>query len=282
MAGATAPNIRKPALAVVATAILTLGIALLLTALGSGVAPHAQIAAPEDGPQNPAFSSALLWLQLVRTPEEVFRILGPAEESEGRSIRTILDTVNRVDFVFLLSYAALNLALGVYFYQLGKFQLSPLASAGWFAVISACLCCIMVVSDIAENVQLFALTAAQSPGDVNIGTLTLLRLWTALKWFALFLALFLQGLAWIGLHAQRGRWLAPLALVHLAAFALGTASLASLVLGPQALGQDLRPLMEPAAALLCLGWLIGLLHAIALLMRGPGRPAEDGPRTEST
>jgi hypothetical protein len=219
----TKTSARRVLLAGAATAL----IAVIMAALGSGLAP-----ADERSP----YASAIVALELARTPADVGAALGP----EGAtSARPVVGLVTHVDFAFLVAYPLLQLAI-VAFLTRGR---AARVAAGALALA-------MAAGDALENVALLALL--EEPTRERLASIAL---WTTVKWGALFAAMALTA----GLLVARGglsRALAAVPAVTAVAGAVGLASAAH------------RPLVEIAGVIgVAATWAIALVMAVTTVAR---------------
>ncbi|MCP5485603.1 MAG: hypothetical protein H7A22_08770 [Spirochaetales bacterium] len=209
---------------------------------------------PYEHPNVPGFNNAMLWFELVNSPEELARVLGPAEDPEGRRIRSSLDIVNYLDFVFMGLYTLLNAAFFVYWHVLNVFRARPFFSRPWLFYAGMLLLPVMLFGDVMETRELLRLSALTDPAAAT--GLFALQLWTRLKWAALAIACLHIGLS-VASYSGRTGWLV---------LALGYTSAGMLILISIAF-EPSRPLIEPASGLMSLAWLGNLVHAIVRFRR---------------
>lgn len=243
-------RIRKITLAAgVVTLVLSIAMAL------AGSASH-----PATSQGNPGFKSAVLWLELVRSPEEVFAALGSPGPG-GDVLRARIDRVNRIDLAFLVAYSLLNFGALWIFAAGARGNRGP---GGPLAALAFLLALAMAVGDAVEDAQLFVLTRARAPGDVGAEVLSALRCFSDAKWTALFVALGVGGALWaLPRRSSRVAWIA---VVPLASATIGLVGIWSLPVT----GVDLRHLTEAATGGMSLSWLLGL---VAVWRSGePGAP----------
>jgi hypothetical protein len=198
---------RGSARRVVLAGAATLLVAGVLAVAGSGMPP---------ADEGSAYGSAIVALELARSPAEVARVLGPAPAHA----RAVLERVVWIDFGFLLVYPALQLAI-VYFLTRRR---------AWRA-LAAALALAMLGGDALENRALLGLLAAAPDGAAAL--VASVELWTTVKWSALFAAALLTG----GLLFARGGAQRALALLPLASGVAGLVGLAWV---------ERRPLVEVA------------------------------------
>lgn len=211
---------------------------------GVGVAVAAlAVALIAVGPTSPVrqgihgLSNVVIGFELATEPEHVFMLLGAPGDPDREAAIRAMDRVNRLDFAFLLAYPALQLAIAAWLVARG---LAPrpllIAVAGLAAAMSA--------GDAVENLQLLALSGLTEQ-DAMLPLLARLRVATAVKWGALFLAsAALAPFLWR--EPSRWRW---------AALPFGLAAL----LG--AMGPVWPPGVEQGALVVGLGWLAVVVHA---------------------
>jgi hypothetical protein len=232
-------RIRKITLAAgVVTLVLSIAMAL------AGSASH-----PATSQGNPGFTSAVLWLELVRSPEEAFAALGSPVPG-GDVLRARIDRVNRIDLVFLVAYSLLNCGALWIFAAGARRRPGP---GRPLATLALSLALVMAVGDAVEDAQLFVLTRARGPGDVGAEVISLLRCFSDAKWTALFVALGVGGALWaLPRRSSRVAWIAA---VPLASAAIGLVGIWSIPVT----GVDLRYLTEAATGGMSLCWLLALI-----------------------
>lgn len=251
---ATSPQLdqrKHAAVLVLFTGILTLLIAVGLLVISGNPAPlaDARYADPGREVESP-FTSAILWLELVRTKNEVFQVLGDPTEPAGRDLRASMDILNWADYLFLPSYSALNAAAFLLVFALNRRSRRNVFGSSGFFYIGLVLAGTMMVADALENVALLRLTGYDGPAAIPDGDMLWLAISTHVKWGALWAACVLLGMGYASYFGPR--WALILPLFYAAAGVLGVMSL----LVPAAL-----PLLELGANLMSLGWLASLIHA---------------------
>jgi hypothetical protein len=149
-------------------AVLVLFIALMLGNPGRPVTAN-----------TPGFMDPVVGLELASRPEHVFGILGaPTAPERNETVRrTVL--VTKIDFLFLLAYPALHLGIAGLLIAAGGVS-RPVAT------VLVALPVVMAVCDALENREILVLTALLEPASME-PVLTRLRLFTVLKWGALYL-----------------------------------------------------------------------------------------------
>lgn len=153
----------------------------------------------------PGFIDPVAGLELASRPEHVFGILGsPTAPARAETVRRMV-LLTRLDFLFLIAYPAFH--LGMAWLLLARGGVSrPMA------VALLVLPVVMAAGDALENRQILVLTGLLDP-EPMVPVLARLRLFTALKWGALYLDSALLALL-IVRQREWWRWSAPL-------FALG-------------------------------------------------------------
>lgn len=165
------PPSRNSARKVLLAAAAVLVVGAVMVVLGSGMPP-----VDERSP----YASAIVAVELARTPAEIAAALGPA----GTEARDAMRSVVRADFMFLVAYPLLSLAI-VWFLTRAR------AARG----VGAALAAAMVVGDALENVALLGIFE-----EISAARLASLTLWTTVKWAALFASAALMA----GLLVARG------------------------------------------------------------------------------
>lgn len=250
---------RRAAEAVIALALATLTIAIVLMIAGSSRKPACVTVSAECPSASPGFQQALLWFELMRSRDEVQPILGDPATAAGQDLRAAMNRVNYIDYVFMIAYPALNLALLVYVGFLCKEAGFRRFGPRLFAALGGALALSMFIGDALENLALLRIAAAPVIADIPERVIRSLQLWTDVKWTALFIACFLLGAGYLASGLKGARYLlAACALIPFSAGALGLMGLHFTVLPDR----DYRFLVEHAAAVMALAWIVGLVDAI--------------------
>jgi len=207
----------------------TFRLAVIAAAIMLAVIPFMAITAL---PCNPLPMSTLTAFELVRTTEEVQRVLGMAGEACRAALAPQLDHANIVDsFAYIPAYTA--------FYCLTALALGARnRRLGLFTAILALAC---AIADVFENIGMFTLSA--SP-DAPTPWLMGLFIATNVKWVGLALVTTLCGV----MIAHRG----ALWMIALPICAIPLVSSIWAVAAPDAAGQYLLPGMTIASVFLLL------------------------------
>jgi hypothetical protein len=191
---------------VLLAALATLILAAVMTVEGSGMPP---------ADERSGYASALVAIELARSPAEVFRALGPDSEEARRALARVV----RIDFAFAAAYPLLTLAIA-----------SFLTRARAWRALAALLAAVMAGSDVLENLGLLEVLALAEPGAGGAGALVdEVRAWSIVKWTALFASALLTAVLVLA-RGGGARWL--LALLPFAAAVVGAVGLASPGRGP--------------------------------------------------
>jgi hypothetical protein len=190
----------------------------------------------------PGFIDPVAGLELASLPEHVFGILGsPTAPARADTVRRMV-LLTRLDFLFLIAYPAFHLGMAWLLLARGGVP-RPIAVALLVLPI------VMAVGDALENREILVLTGLLEPGPM-MPVLTRLRLFTTLKWGALYVdSALLAVLIWQ--QREWWRWSAPL-------FGLGALLGFFAFVHPPAIEWSMAP--------------IGMAWAMTLL-RAFGRPA---------
>lgn len=161
------------------------GLAVLVTGLlFISVAPW------HVGPMPHGMWSPVTAFELLRTPDEVERLFGPADSGQREAIVASMQRCNTLDYLFMLAYGAFMVA----------FAASLRAAGDAWARVGMALGVLAVVADALENACLLAIASALG-GDYET-PLRALRYFTWVKWFAIAF-----GCAtWIPGLRRRGLW----------------------------------------------------------------------------
>jgi hypothetical protein len=179
----------------------------------------------------PGFTSPVVSFELATEPEQVLQILGRPGEEARESTVAAMDLGNRLDFLFLVAYPALHVAIAALLVARGLAPRRLVRAVGALAAA-------MAMGDAVENLQLLVLSHLTEP-DAMREVLPLLAVSTRVKWIALYVAsALLAPFVW----RAPGRW-------RYSALLLG----AGAALG--ALGPLWPPGVEYGAYPLALAWL---------------------------
>jgi len=208
-------------------AVLAVGIALAI------VMPQKAVTRNVEG-----LAGAVIGFELATTPEEVFGILGAPDHPQRAATVGAMDRANRIDFLFMLAYPVLAVAIARLLVARG---LAP----GAFATIVGGLALVMVAGDFIENRQLLALSHLTDPAAMA-EPLARLRTATVWKWAALFLSA-LATARFVWRDASAWRWSA---VVFAAAGLLGLSGIVWL------------PGVEWGANVIGIAWVWSWIHAL--------------------
>lgn len=212
---------------------------------------------PLTFPNTHGFETAIAWFELAASADEVFSILGDPASEAGKKIRETMDTTQRWDFPFIVGYSAFNAALlfllraGNTARSRGKFTGSQIAGIGILLGI------LMLVGDYVENYQLLKLTDAPNVESVASSTMTLLNIFTRIKWASIFIAGLLFSIGYASYFGKSWKLILPL--LYLPTGIVGLYSISV----PGA-----RHWLEPAAMLIGVGWTISWIHSIVVWRKG--------------
>jgi hypothetical protein len=186
----------------------------------------------------PGFVNPVVGFELASEPDHVFGILGRPDDPRRPDAVRRMNLVNEIDFAFMIAYSALYFGIVSLLRARG-------AVTGGVATFLACLPFVMWLGDLLENVQLLRL-AGMTDANAMPATLGWLRVFTTLKWHALFGTSLLVALPiW-----QQPSWWHWTALVFAAAGVVGFGSLGYL------------PAIESAGYLLGIAWLLTWIYAL--------------------
>ena len=235
---------KRYALFVLIAGILTFASMALMIAMSGGEVPR-----PATYPNKEGFTQAIFWFEVVRSPEEVFEVLGDPGTSEGASLRHSMDMTNRYDYLFMACYPLLIAALILFLERLASDARRPLPLGRIIVAAGIVLSVIMFFADAYENVQLLKLTSYADIAGIDRGIITRLIIATNVKSGAISCA----GILLVYCYAMyfRKSWGTLLALLYAVSIALGIAAM---------LIPSQRALLEKGATLGMTGWLISTIH----------------------
>ena len=186
----------------------------------------------------PGVQSPIIGFELARTPEDVAGILGDPGTPERAEYAARMDRGNRFDFAFLLAYATFHAAIALRLAARGRLSRALL-------VVLLVLAADMALFDALENRELLVLSSA-TPSPEMTAALARLRVFTLLKWYALFgSAALLAPVLW----REPGWW----------RFSAPPFALAALL---GVLGLVHPPGIEWGAYVVALAWLVTWVHAL--------------------
>lgn len=145
--------------------ILGLG-AVVMTLVLSAVGPRPVTPLPAG------FMTPVLVFEFAETADEVATLFAPVGQPAGDAVRVAMDRVNRLDFLYIALYGGCLLAFSLVCFRLTGQRVYLLAAALTVGIMAA---------DVLENVQLLAITRELGARPID-ARLTLLRLFTWLKW----------------------------------------------------------------------------------------------------
>jgi len=143
----------------------------------------------------PGFRNAVIGFELASRPEHVLGILGrPGTPERAEAVRR-MDLGNRIDFLYMIAYPALYAGIALLLAAHGRLPRSV-------ATLLLCLPVVMALGDALENRELLVLSGVTDPGGMT-GALGRLRLFTLVKWYAIYGA---SGIAAPFIWGERGWW----------------------------------------------------------------------------
>ncbi len=183
--------------------ILGLG-AVIMTLVLSAIGPRPVAPLPAG------FITPVLAFEFAETEEEVAALFAPLGQPAGDAVRVAMDTVNRLDFLYIALYGGCLLG-----FALTSFRLTGQR----FYRLAAVLAVAIMAADVLENIQLLGITRHLGAQPID-QRLTLLRLFTWLKWGGLALWFLLMR----SYFQQAGRFGRLIALVSFLPLLLGVAA----------------------------------------------------------
>lgn len=236
---------KKAALLVLIGATLTIISASIMMLMGGG--SHA----PHTFPNDYGFSDAIVWFELISSPEELFLVLGPHDSKAGTILRQNMDLINVYDYLFMSAYSLFHIPIFLFLYIMNSQKKSLPGKTIIYGTGIGVLVLGMWIGDIFENIQLLKLTQFQDIESVQQTVLINLQIWTRVKWVSLFVSLLIMGIAYL-MYYGKSFW----TLGSLVFFCGFVAGMVSLVIPAN------KALLEPAGALMAVCWIWVLVHSI--------------------
>ena len=241
--------IKRSSMFVAAAGIATLLSFIIMAAQSGGPLK------PADHPNERGFNSAIIWFELLDSRDELFLVLGDPGSDIGRELRQRLDTANRYDFAFMVCYSCFYASLFVLLFALLRDVRMRIDRIVLIAGLSLSL--FMLVGDFNENLRLLELSGFGDLTEVREGAITMLRVWTRVKWFSIFIAGLL--LAW-----QYFRYFGA----RLAGVVFGLLFIIPSLAGSAAFFIPGRGyLLETGSNLLALAWISALGYGVAVYFK---------------
>ncbi len=213
---------------------------------------------PAVHPNQRGFNTAILWFELLESPDEVFMVLGDPSTPQGMELRSAMDALNKYDFLFMASYSALYAALFLFLNTLLGGTKGPLDRA--ILISGVVLSVLMLTGDLFENLRLLELTRYAGIGEVPQISMLMLAIWTRVKWFSIFIASIL-------LAAQYLRYFSA---------GISGVTMAMLFVAPSVAGftailfPGIGFLLEAGSNVLGAGWIAAIIHAFAVFLKRKG------------
>ena len=237
-------KIKKYALLVLLAGAATVCSLILLFIMSGGSIAH-----PMEYPNKQGFEQAVIWFEIIRSPDEVQQVLGDPSTSEGIALRRVVDTINTYDFIFMICYPLLFAALIVFVHAILINKGYRVPYGRMLIIIGLVLSAIMLLGDAYENVQLFKISAYKNISDIKPEIITTLQVATRIKNVPIFLSsLILTYLYILYFRKSLGILLPGIycvsALLGFVAISVGSA----------------RFLIEAAYSISFVAWLISIVH----------------------
>ncbi len=236
---------KRYALFVLIAGIATFASLILMVAMSGG-----EVAKPAEYPNREGFTQAIFWLEMVRSPEEVRSVLGEPGTETGTRLRRAMDATNRFDYIFLVCYPLLIIALLLFISRRLADTGRRLPRGRLVVTAGICLCVAVMLADAYENIQLLTLTAYTDLSKIDPAVITRLMIATRVKSGAVSAA----GLVLMFLYSIyfNRSWGMFITLIYGISVALGIIALTV---------SNQRALIETAALLGMTGWLVSAAHA---------------------
>ncbi|MBP7738793.1 MAG: hypothetical protein KA369_22675 [Spirochaetes bacterium] len=235
---------KRYALFVLIAGIATFASLILMIALSGG-----EIARPAEYPNKVGFSQAIFFFEMARSPEEIKSALGEPSTETGIRLRHAMDMTNRLDYIFLVCYPLLLIALILFLRSRldDTGQKPPLVTT--LTAAGICLSIIVIFADAYENQQLLKLTAYADLSRIDPAVITKLIVSTNIKSGAITAAGLIIIYFYVLIFKKSPGILIPL--LYAVSAVLGITALTA---------SSRRALIETAASLNMIGWLVSTIH----------------------
>ena len=148
----------------------------------------------------PGFTSPVVGFELAGTPADVANILGEVGTEVRAETARKMDRGNRIDFAFMVAYAAFHAGIALLLAAHGLVRGPVLA-------VLLGLAALMAPFDALENRELLFLSSA-APSPEMTASLARLRVFTLIKWYAIF-GFALLAAPYVWRERDWWRWSAP-------------------------------------------------------------------------
>ena len=163
---------------------------LVLFLISTALAPSAPVRE-----NTPGFSNPVIGFELASRPEHVFGILGRPGSAERGMVAVRMRLATWIDCLFLLAYPWIYVGIAFLLAAHGEM------SRGLVRLV-AVLAVVMAAGDALENRTLFRLMQEVDPVRMA-PVLVQLRIFTLIKWYALYAA---SALVAVAIRRERGWW----------------------------------------------------------------------------
>lgn len=237
-------NTRRYALFVFLAGIATFASLILLVAMSGG-----EIARPAEYPNKEGFTQAIFSFEMVRSPQEVQSVLGAPGTEAGIRLRHAMDMTNKYDYIFLICYPLLFVALFLFLNRLLADTGRRLQYGTMLVTAGIFLSAVVIFADAYENIQLLTLTSYADLSKIDPAVIIKLIVSTNIKSGAITVA----GLILIYFYVMyfRKSWGILIPFIYTVSVSLGIIALAV---------SSQRALIETGASIGMTGWLLSTIH----------------------
>lgn len=229
--------------------VLLAGFAMIATFILLAVESGGGVVHPLEYPNQPGFSQAIIWFELLQSPEEVKQVIGEPSTDEGIRLRHVMDTINKYDFLYMVCYPLLFAALVVFVHALLVNKGYQMSHGRTLVFIGLFLSAVMFVGDVLENIQLLKISAYSNLSDIKPNLLTTLQIATRIKSVPIFLVSLLLAYFYILYFGLSFSVILPIVYCSSAILGLIGISFGSA-----------RFLVETSYSLLALVWFLSIIH----------------------
>ncbi|MCP4131068.1 MAG: hypothetical protein GY754_08820 [bacterium] len=237
-------KIKKYALLVLLTGIATFLIMIFITIKSGG-----EIIRPAEFPNSQGFTQAIFFFEFINSPAEVKQVLGDPATEAGKRLRLGMDTTNRYDFIFLFLYPLLYIVLFLFLHKKIIHDGNGTDYNRYLLILGIIFAFIIIFGDIYENTLLLDISSRNNLDTIGTPLISRLQIAVRIKSIAINGATLLLAYFYLRYFGKSWKLLLPIVYSISTILSIIAISVSSL-----------RYLVETAAAIGMLCWLISTIH----------------------